>query len=136
MLTGRLASDLRGLGVDLLSPILDPPLGELQPGGLERVGLDDLRARVEHRCVHALDHVGPVEHQHLVTASGQPVVALERQVELLERGSHAPVVDDHALARGCQEIAHLLIVPNLDRVLARLGWGCHAGARSVPPVLS
>jgi hypothetical protein len=51
------------------------PLVELQPAGLERVGLDDLGARVDHRGVHALDHVGAVEHERLVRAPGQLVVA-------------------------------------------------------------
>ena len=51
-------------------------------------------------AVHALDHVGPVEHQRLMAAAGQPVVLLQAQVELLERRAHAPVEDDDALARG------------------------------------
>ena len=74
--------------------------------GLEGVGLEHLGAGLEHRGVHALDHVGPVEHQRLVAAAGQPVVALQAQVELLERGAHAAVVDDDALARGGEEVSH------------------------------
>ena len=37
---------------------------------------------------------------------GQPVVALEGEVELLERGAHAAVEDDDALAGGGQVVAH------------------------------
>ena len=79
---------------------LQAPLAELQPAGLKRVGLEHLRARLDHRAVDALDHVGPVEHQRLVAATGQPVVVLQAEIELLERGAHAPVVDHDALPRG------------------------------------
>ncbi len=54
----------------------------------------------------ALDDVRPVEHQHLVAAAGQPVVVFEAEVENLERGAHAAVVDDDALTQGREEIAH------------------------------
>ena len=79
--------------------VLEAPLGELQPRGLEGVGLEHLGAGVEHRGVHALDHVGAVEDERLVAAAREPVVVLEAQVELLERRAHAAVVDDDALAQ-------------------------------------
>ena len=82
------------------------PLVELEAAGLERVGLDDLGAGLDHRGVDALDDVGAVEHEHLVRAPGELVVVLEGEVELLERGAHAAVEDDDALAGGCQEVAH------------------------------
>jgi hypothetical protein len=41
-----------------------------------------------------------------VGAAGELVVLLEREVELLERGSHAAVEDDDALAGGGKVIAH------------------------------
>ena len=44
ILTGGLAGDLGGLDVDLERVVLEPPLGELQPRGLEGVGLDDVGA--------------------------------------------------------------------------------------------
>ena len=69
VLAGRLAGDLGRLDVDLHRVLGEAPLLELQPAGLEGVGLDDDRAGVEHRAVDALDHVGPVEHQHLVAAT-------------------------------------------------------------------
>ena len=53
---------------------------------------------LEHRGVNALDHVGPVEHQHLVTPPRQLVVVLEAQLELLQSRAHSPVVDDRSLA--------------------------------------
>ena len=98
ILAGRLAGDLRRLEVDLVRVSLQAPLAELQPAGLERVGLEHLGARVEHRGMDALDHVGAVEHQRLVAAAGEAVVLLQAQVELLERRAHAPVKDDDALA--------------------------------------
>ena len=82
------------------------PLLELDPGGLEGVGLDDLGARLDHRLVHALDDVGAVEHERLVAAPGEPVVLLEREVELLERGAHPAVEDDDAVAHGGEEVTH------------------------------
>ena len=55
----RLAGDLGGLDVDL-ERMVGRPLLELQAAGLERVGLDDLRARLDHRRVDALDDVRAV----------------------------------------------------------------------------
>jgi hypothetical protein len=55
--------------------------------------------------VDALDDVRPVEDEHLVRPPGQLVVALERQVELLERGAHPTVEDDDAGADGGEVVA-------------------------------
>src|SRR6185369_11225049 len=44
LLADGLARDLRGLLVDLERVLAQAPLLELEPGALERVGLDDLRA--------------------------------------------------------------------------------------------
>jgi hypothetical protein len=106
LLADGLAGDLGGADVDLARVLAQPPFVELEAAGLERVGLDDLGARLDHRRVHAFDDVGPVEHERLVGAAGELVVVLERQVELLECRAHAAVEHDDALARGCQEIAH------------------------------
>ena len=84
----------------------EAPLLELDPGGLEGVGLDDLGARLDHRLVHALDDVGAVEHERLVAAAREPVVLLEREVELLERGAHPAVEDDDVVAHGGEEVTH------------------------------
>ena len=54
------------------------------------------RAGLDHRAVHALDHVGAVEDQRLVALAGQAAVVLGREVELLERRAHAAVEDDDA----------------------------------------
>ena len=54
----------------------EAPLVELQPRALEGVGLDHLRARLEHRRVHALDHVGAVEDERLVALAREPAVVL------------------------------------------------------------
>ena len=106
LLPGRPAGDLRRLEVDLVRVLLEPPLGELQPRGLEAVCLEHVRPGLEHRGMDALDHVGPVEHEHLVAAPGQPVVMLEAQLELLQRGAHTAVVDDRSLVRRGEEVAH------------------------------
>ena len=106
VLADRLAGDLGGLAVDLERVVLEAPLLELDPGGLEGVGLDDLGARLDHRLVHALDDVGAVEHERLVAAAGEPVVLLQREVELLERGAHPAVEDDDVVAHGGEEVTH------------------------------
>ena len=106
LLAGGLARDLGRLLVDLERVVVEAPLGQLQPRGLERVGLEHLGAGVEHRGVDALDHVGAVEDEHLVAPPGQPVVVLEAEVELLERRAHAAVVDDDAVAGSRHEVAH------------------------------
>ena len=106
LLADRRAGDLRGLAVDLVGVLAQAPLVELEPRGLEGVGLDDLRARLDHRLVEVRDDVGAVEHERLVGAPGQLVVVLEREVELLERGAHAAVEDDDAVAGGGQVVAH------------------------------
>ena len=74
ILADGLAGDLGRHAVDLERVLGEPPLVELEPGGLERVGLDDLGTRLDHRLVHALDDVGPVEDERLMTPTGQAVV--------------------------------------------------------------
>ena len=106
LLADRLAGDLGGLAVDLERVLAEAPLLELESRALERVGLDHLGAGLDHRGVQLLDDVGTVEHERLVAAPGELVVVLEREVVLLERGAHRAVEDDHAVAGGCQEIAH------------------------------
>ena len=63
-------------------------------------------ARLEHRSVDALDHVGAVEHKHLVAATGEFVVLLEAELELLQGRAHATVVDERLLAERGDEVAH------------------------------
>ena len=106
VLADRLAGDLGGLAVDLERVLAEAPLLELEARGLEGVGLDDLGAGLDHRLVDALDDVGAVEDERLVAAAGELVVALEVEVELLERGAHAAVEDDHAVAGGGEEVTH------------------------------
>ena len=106
LLADRLAGDLGGAAVDLERVLAEAPLLELEARALEGVGLHDLGAGLDHRGVQLLDDVGAVEHQRLVAAPGQLVVVLEREVVLLERGAHRAVEDDHAVAGGCQEVAH------------------------------
>ena len=106
VLADRLAGDLGGLAVDLERVLAQAPLVELDPRGLEGVGLDDLGAGLDHRLVEALDDVGPVEDERLVAAAGQLVVALEVEVELLEGGAHSAVEDDHAVTGGGEEVTH------------------------------
>ena len=99
-LARRLAGDLGRLGVDLERVLAEPPLVELDPRALEGVGLEHLGARLEHRGVDALDHVGAVEHERLVALAREAAVVLGGELELLQRRAHAAVEDDDALA-GC-----------------------------------
>src|ERR1700750_2441016 len=50
-LADGLAGDFRRLGVDLQRLLAEPPLVQLQPRALEGVGLEHLRARLQHRRV-------------------------------------------------------------------------------------
>ena len=118
---GGLAGDLRGLGVDLERVLAEAPLVELDPRALEGVGLDHLGAGLEHRGVHALDHVGAVEHQRLVALALEPAVVLGAEVELLQGRAHAAVEDDDALADRGEEVS----------VSCCLAW--HAGVTSIGP---
>ena len=72
VLARRLARDLGGLAVDLERVLAQAPLLELQAAGLEGVGLEHLGAGLEHRLVHALDHVRAVEHERLVALARSP----------------------------------------------------------------
>ncbi len=105
VLAGRLAGDFGRLDVDLQRVLAEAPLLELQPRALEGVGLDHLGARLQHRVVDALDHVGPVQHQRLVALALQAAVVLLGQVELLQGRAHAAVEDDDALLGRGYEIA-------------------------------
>ena len=95
----------RRLGVDLERVLAQPPLLELQPRPLEGVGLDHLGARLQHRGVDALDHVGPVQHQRLMALALEPAVIGLGQLELLQGRAHAAVEDDDALLGRGYEIA-------------------------------
>ena len=94
LLADRLAGDLGGLRVDLERVLAEAPLVELEPAGLEGVGLD---------------HVAPASTIELWTPSitsgrfrtsaswhlpWQAAVVLLGQVELLEGRAHAAVEDD------------------------------------------
>ena len=72
---------------------------------MEGVGLDHVGARLDHRLVHALDHVRAVEHERLVALAREAAVVGLGQLELLERGAHAAVEDDDALTGCLDEIA-------------------------------
>jgi hypothetical protein len=101
----RPARDLGCLGVDLERVLAKPPLVELDARALEGVGLDHLGPGLEHRRVHALDHVGTMQHQRLVALALEPTVVLAREVELLERGPHAAVEHDYAFAYGAEKVS-------------------------------
>jgi hypothetical protein len=85
--------------------LAEPPLVELHSRSLEGVGLDDHGAGVEHRGVDPLDHVGAVQHERLMALALEPAVVLGAEVELLQRRTHAAVVDDDALARGGEKVS-------------------------------
>ncbi len=106
ILARRLARDLRRLRVDLERVLAQAPLVELQSRALEGVGLDHLGTGLEHRAVHALDHVRAVEHERLVTLALEAAVVGLGKVELLQRRAHAAVEDDDSLP-GCGYVVTL-----------------------------
>ncbi len=130
VLARRLASDFRGLGVDLDRVVGQAPLVELDPGGLEGVGLEHFGAGLEHRAVHSLDHVGPVEHQRLVALAVQAAVVLAGELELLERGAHAAVVDDDVALDRLQVVAHAMSLTTDERPRPSVRRGATPSGRS------
>jgi hypothetical protein len=103
--TKRCSPAARRLAVDLQRLLAQTPLFELQSRALEGVGLEDLGAGLQHRLMNTLDHVGPIQHQHLVTLAGQPAIVLSGQLKLLQRRAHAAVEDDNALLRSSYVVA-------------------------------
>jgi hypothetical protein len=85
------AGELGTLDVQLAGPVADLVLVELEPGAAERVGLDEVRTRVEVALVDVADHVG----MRVVPELGAGPVE-EPGVE--QRGAVAPV-EDKQLAR-------------------------------------
>ena len=81
------------------------PLLELQARALERVGLDDLRARFEHGLVDRLDDVGAIEDERLMALALKAAVVLGGEVELLQGRAHAAVEDDDAIAGRGYEVS-------------------------------
>ena len=76
-----------------------PVLGEHERGRAEGVGLEDVGAGSEETLVHALDDVGPRQHEVLVAAlqvGAAEVVGAE--VEVLDRRAHGAVEDEDPLA--------------------------------------
>jgi uncharacterized protein YijF (DUF1287 family) len=128
LLADGLARDLRSAVVDLERVVRQAPLVELQPAGLERVGLDDLGAGLDHRGVHALDDVRALQDQCLVALARQTAVVLGGEVELLQGGAHAAVEDDDATADGLKIVTHApAMLPVAGPTLTRqarpgVGW--------------
>jgi hypothetical protein len=80
----------------------------------ERVRLDDVRARLQKAPVHARDHVGPRDAQHVAVALqvlvmvGEPLPAKIglAQLERLQRRPHRAVDDDNAFLEKLLERMH------------------------------
>jgi hypothetical protein len=92
------ARDRGGGAVDLARPLAQPPFVEPDARCLERVGLDRIGARVEVGGVDRLDHVRPRDRQQVVAAF-LAVEVRRGQVAGVDLRSHAPVVDEDALAQ-------------------------------------
>ena len=105
-LAGRLAGDLGRLDVDLVRVSLEAPLDSFsrEAWNVSVSSTSAPASSIEH--VHTLDHVRAVEHERFVAAARQPVVALQAEVELLQRRAHAAVVHERALACRRNEIPH------------------------------
>ena len=106
VLADRLAGDLGGPAVDLQRVLADAPLVELEPLAW-KVSVSTTSAPAS-----IIDSWTPwMTSGRLSTSAswqrpGEAVVALEVEVELLERGAHAAVEDDDAVAGGGEEVTH------------------------------
>ncbi|MEZ4268571.1 MAG: hypothetical protein R3F39_19575 [Myxococcota bacterium] len=104
---GLLATQPRGLAVQLARQRLQRVVGLGQRGRVEGVGLENVRARLEIGPVNRRDDVRPGEHQQVVVAAQiarvvlealAPVVGLGEPVALDHR-AHRPVQDEDALGQ-------------------------------------
>ena len=135
VLAGGGTGNLGGPAVDLCRVLGQAPLLQLQPAGLEGVRLEHLRAGLEHRLVHALNHVRAVQHEGLVALAREAAVVLGGQLELLERRAHAAVEDDDPAAC-CVDVVALgqeAIVPTLTRLCEGLPAKRPTGAPAATP---
>ena len=92
--------------VDLARLLPQAPLLEAHARGLERVGLDAIRAGLEVGGVHGLDDVGAGQREVVVAAF--PALAAEvrgRELPHLELRAHPAVEEQHALPERFEETA-------------------------------
>ncbi len=111
VLVGRGPGEPRGGDVDLVHERLQAVVALGDGVRVERVGLDDVGARLEVLAVNAADHVRPRQHEHVAVAlevvrmPGELLAAEVRLLELvaLDHRAHRAVQDQEALRQGAIE---------------------------------
>ena len=111
------AREARALLIQLARPVADPVLVQLEPGAAERVGLDDLAARVVVALVDARDDI-------CVRVVPQLRAGAVRQARREQLGPVAAVEDQHTAAPGALE--HLPAVRLHRATSARTPSSCLA----------
>ncbi|MCY1284935.1 hypothetical protein D9M70_338560 [compost metagenome] len=102
---GHLAGQARAFDVQLVDQLFHAVVGLGHAGGVEGVGLEDVRAGVQVGLLDGLDHVRAAQQQQVVVALhvARPVgeagaaVVLFLQLVALDHGAHAAVEDQDAL---------------------------------------
>ncbi len=108
---GGRAGQPRGLVVELVGQVLEAVVGQRDRGGVERVGLDDVRAGPEVLLVDRADDVRLRDRQQVVVADqvagvvgeALPAVAGLVGAVTLDRGAHRAVEHHDPLAQGRRE---------------------------------
>src|SRR5690606_7771243 len=135
------ASEARGFVVELVSERLQGVVGLGDPGGAERVRLQDVGARLEVVAVHLPDDVGPGEDEEIgvplelpgMLGEALPPVVSFGEAVALEGGPHRAIDDQDALlgegldACGdvvrCHDRELLLPAARRGRAMGRLAEG-------------
>ena len=103
VVVGHVAGDAGRGDVELVRPLGDVVLVEHRREAAEAGGLDGVDADVEERPVHARDHVGPGQTQHLVAAlERRAAEVVGSEVEVLHVCAERAVEHDHALGDGIE----------------------------------
>src|SRR4051812_10538320 len=101
----RVARELCTAQVQLMHVLLHRVIGHRDPGRVERIGLDDVRTRLEITGVDAANERGLRQRQKVVVAFLIAAVRVEAlamvvagtQAVRLDHGAHGPVEDQNAL---------------------------------------
>ncbi len=119
---GAFARKPRRRDVDLPHAALEPIIGLRDRGRVERVGADDVRARLQIRVVDCPDDVGLRQRKQIVVALEVMVVRDERgaailglaELVALDHRSHRPVEDENPLLEERGELGSAIGLHALD----------------------
>ena len=131
VVVGHLARQLGGEAVLLVGALAETVFLELDLAAAEGVGFEHVATDFHVAGVDAFDDAWVDEHEILV-APLETTVVLGGELHVEYRGAHRAVVDDDALAREVEELAHQSFLDVLRRSSAR----CSGADDSIVPIAS